>query len=385
MKERIYQIYKKILINTLFLCIICISCSYIAFAEEVSLENTDDIYNENIDINTDETLNEVQSQETNITETMNYVATQPVEDVVFIDSYGNELEVPVGYDGPVMVWNEEVDAPDVVVYRQITAFHDPTEIFNAIEGFVSESENSLTQRQKDILHAAANTPNAPAGYCALWVGTVFGNAGYEVSGNANDLWAQYCTSDNREDLQPGMIVAVQQSNANPSSLGYKYGHVAIYVGNGLVVDSTSTNGNGVKTLNYLDDWLGAYDVFNTGKWGFPPAVQHDMSREEGLSEQLLHVKTTNEGVELIWNQDSHADGYLVYKDRTIIANIHENLENEYLDTDVLSDIPYTYTVISYSAKPSSIIGETSQVSNSECIVLSSNPDVQTESQTVLVY
>ena len=65
---------------------------------------------------------------------------------------------------------------------------------------------------------------------------VFINAGLgNVSGNACDMYASYCTSSNRANLKPGMIIAV--SSHPYTTAGRIYGHVGIYVGNGTVMDN----------------------------------------------------------------------------------------------------------------------------------------------------
>ena len=98
-----------------------------------------------------------------------------------------------------------------------------------------------------VLSACSSTPSPGYGYCAAWVTNVFQNAGVGYfGGNACDMYASWCGSSSRGDLQPGMIIAV--SSHNLDAAGRIYGHVGIYVGNGMMLHCA---GNGVeyKSIN----------------------------------------------------------------------------------------------------------------------------------------
>jgi len=145
-----------------------------------------------------------------------------------------------------------------------------------------------------IVNAAYSTPATGAGYCAAWVTQVLKNAGvltyninnlrpsyysYAVTSgladswysdstgfNANDYWAYVCYSSDVNDLQPGMIVATRSSY---TYLGRQFGHVGIYVGDGLVVSSVGY----IETLN-LDEWNNRYNNTGAGSsiaWGYLPS------------------------------------------------------------------------------------------------------------------
>ena len=78
------------------------------------------------------------------------------------------------------------------------------------------------------------------------------NAGYGfVSGNANDMYAEFCFSSNRAELKPGMAVAV--STHPHSSAGRIYGHIGMYVGNNTVMDNI-----GYIRTTTLDEWCSYY-------------------------------------------------------------------------------------------------------------------------------
>ncbi len=119
-----------------------------------------------------------------------------------------------------------------------------------------------SQAQRRIVDAARSVPSPGAGYCAMWVSQVYQAAGLGyVSGNACDQYAQWCTSTNLDELKVGMIVAVP---SHPhTAAGSVYGHVGVYVGDGLVMHNTGT----IDTTNILQ-WVGYYGATQTPRWGF---------------------------------------------------------------------------------------------------------------------
>ena len=66
-----------------------------------------------------------------------------------------------------------------------------------------------------------------------------------------------------------MIVAVPKVIPNGTALSRVYGHVGIYVGDGMVMHSTE----GSVHTDTLDNWLGIYARGATAKWGFPTGVE----------------------------------------------------------------------------------------------------------------
>ena len=96
----------------------------------------------------------------------------------------------------------------------------------------------------------------------MWVSQVFSNAGYGyASGNACDMYNSWCTSSNRGDLKPGMIVAVS-SHAHTSA-GRIYGHIGIYVGGGVMMDNVGY----IRTIN-VNEWISYYGTTVTPRWGW---------------------------------------------------------------------------------------------------------------------
>ncbi len=114
------------------------------------------------------------------------------------------------------------------------------------------TSDNYTSKGSAIVAAASTVPSPGYGLCAMWVSQVYQAAlGYYPGGNANNMYAR-CTTSNKANLEPGMIVAV--STHPHSQAGSIYGHVGIYVGNGLVMDNIGY----IRTIG-LDDWISYYD------------------------------------------------------------------------------------------------------------------------------
>lgn len=116
--------------------------------------------------------------------------------------------------------------------------------------------------QQRIVDSAYSTPSPGAGLCAWWVSDVFTNAGFgTVWGNADDMYAAYCTSSNKANLKVGMIIAVP---SHPhTSAGAIYGHVGIYVGNNTVRDNIGY----IRDID-VDEWIAFYGPTTTPRWGW---------------------------------------------------------------------------------------------------------------------
>lgn len=120
---------------------------------------------------------------------------------------------------------------------------------------------NLSDKEKALVLAAYRTPTAGGGYCAAWISNVYVNAGYpRPGGNANDQYYWYCDSSDLSELRPGMMVAVPTHNHTQA--GKKYGHVGIYVGNGIIRENI-----GIVKDTKLSDWIAYYG--SSAKWGFP--------------------------------------------------------------------------------------------------------------------
>ncbi len=125
-----------------------------------------------------------------------------------------------------------------------------------------QSLSSASSRQKRIASIAWAEPTTPYGWCAMWVHNVFEEYGIDdVYGNACDLYYDYCTSSDPLKLKVGMIVAVSRHPGTPG--GQVYGHIGIYVGDGVVLDSA-----GEVRVWCAEDWSDSYDGWVPAKWGW---------------------------------------------------------------------------------------------------------------------
>lgn len=121
---------------------------------------------------------------------------------------------------------------------------------------------SASEKGAAIVAAASRVGSPGAGLCAMWVSMVYQAAGLGYpGGNANNMYWNYCTSSNKSDLQPGMIVAV--STHSSTSAGRIYGHVGIYVGGGMVKENV-----GYINTQSLDSWIASYGDLVTPRWGW---------------------------------------------------------------------------------------------------------------------
>lgn len=85
-----------------------------------------------------------------------------------------------------------------------------------------DTEDTVTETQAEIYMYAINQPTTARGYCASWVNNVFNHMLEErISGNACNLYYNYCTSDDIEELDVGMIVTVPCSSSGTVA-GYIY-------------------------------------------------------------------------------------------------------------------------------------------------------------------
>ena len=142
-------------------------------------------------------------------------------------------------------------------------------------GGSGEEYEHATDTQKKIVDCCYKTPAAGQGLCATWVYDVFVKAGFiGIGGNANDMWANYCYTNDTTKLEVGMIIAVLHSGATGDS--WLYGHVGIYIGDDRVMHSTGA----AVEVTPLEDWIAVFDPFNTVKWGFPPAVKTIVEQEQ---------------------------------------------------------------------------------------------------------
>ena len=126
----------------------------------------------------------------------------------------------------------------------------------------SFSDGATTGSQQRVIAACKSTGSPGGGLCAMWVSMVFSNAGFSYAGgNANDMYNAWTTSSNRADLKPGMIVAV--STHSHTSAGRIYGHIGIYIGDGIMMDNIGY----IRTIS-VNEWVNFYSTTVTPRWGW---------------------------------------------------------------------------------------------------------------------
>lgn len=116
--------------------------------------------------------------------------------------------------------------------------------------------------QKNIVYACRTVPSPGAGLCATWVSNVYEAAGVpQHGGNGNSMLAGNATSTDWANIKVGQIVSAQ---ASPTRAGQVYGHVAIYVGDGMVMDNVGR----IRTVP-LSEWVSEYSRYGWVVYGWP--------------------------------------------------------------------------------------------------------------------
>ena len=134
-------------------------------------------------------------------------------------------------------------------------------IFNDFS-FSFKEEKSFSEKSQKIIESAGVVGSPGGGLCAQWISEVFDNAGLGYpGGNANDMFYNWCTTSDRNKLEPGMIIAVPSHTH--TSAGQIYGHVGIYMGNGMVRDNVGY----IRDIS-LDEWIDYYSTTYTPQWGW---------------------------------------------------------------------------------------------------------------------
>lgn len=141
---------------------------------------------------------------------------------------------------------------------------------SGVSGSSSSNTNdtsNLSGSASKVIAACHRVPSPGGGLCAMWVSQVFYSAGFSyASGNANDMYNAWCTSSNRANLKPGMIIAV--SSHPYTTAGRIYGHIGIYVGNNTVMDNI-----GYIRTTTVDAWVSYYGAIVTPRWGWLMGIQ----------------------------------------------------------------------------------------------------------------
>lgn len=134
--------------------------------------------------------------------------------------------------------------------------------FNAAGAWVEPERSAHTSSQSQIVGRCYNVPSPGVGLCSEWVSEVFYPVlGSYPNGDACDMFWNWCHSRDISQLKVGMIVAVPIHTH--TNAGARWGHIAIYVGNGMVMDNIGY----IRTTS-LAWWLNYYHTTATPQWGW---------------------------------------------------------------------------------------------------------------------
>ena len=135
-----------------------------------------------------------------------------------------------------------------------------------------EEYGSASPRQRAVADSARSTPTPGVGWCAMWVSQVLQGAGEPaLHGDARDIFRAWCNSSDRSELKVGMVVGEDTSSY--------YGHVGIYVGDGVIASSESdyAAGKGVIVFRPIDEWIAVFGADGPVRWGWANGI--DLSKE----------------------------------------------------------------------------------------------------------
>lgn len=121
----------------------------------------------------------------------------------------------------------------------------------------------LAERVASIAKNNQGTQPCLSGYCAKWVSGIYQAAGLGYpGGHAIDYWNRWHTSGSRssENIPVGAVVV---GSGSGSELGNRYGHVGVYLGNGMVADNI-----GYHRVTTLENWIAYNDGTCQGCTGF---------------------------------------------------------------------------------------------------------------------
>lgn len=176
-----------------------------------------------------------------------------------------------------------------------------TEITNA------EGQEMVVDVSEAIVNAAKTTPSVGTGLCLRWVNVTYQNAGLGACAGAcaRESYENNVVSDSRDNIPVGAAVYGSGSgNGN-------YGHVGIYIGNGLVMDNVN---NKVLTQT-LDEWIAWQEkkagITTNGKhvkgylgWGWPDGVNRtpELGSISSTSSSSSNGKTTYYAKVATWKE-----------------------------------------------------------------------------------
>lgn len=131
---------------------------------------------------------------------------------------------------------------------------------------IQEQLTAKREKGQRIVSATYEIASPGADLCAAWVSLCYQRAGLGYpSGDADDMYWNFCHSSNRDELVSGMIIAVP-SHTQSGYAGLRYGHVGIIIerdGQWYVRDNI-----GYVNECSLDEWIAFYGTTYTPQWGF---------------------------------------------------------------------------------------------------------------------
>lgn len=149
----------------------------------------------------------------------------------------------------------------------------------AIRGFEQNQRPQqlmdASEPQRNLVACAYATPWAGPNSCAEWVEEVFARLGFGVvSGHAYELCRAYCSRTELSQLKVGMVVGVEHLPYTAN--GLTYGHVGLYLGDGVIRDCADS---GLRSAP-LEAWLSVYGVMDDPRWGWLGGIDLSLVRQE---------------------------------------------------------------------------------------------------------
>ena len=198
--------------------------------------------------------------------------------MVFISTPIYASSLPEALNAQVTIEHTQEENNDTLVYFVNTvhevAEEQLAEIKAETQQVAAEVERvrictEQTQRAQPIVDATYTTPTTGSGWCASWVSHCYSTAGFSgISGNACDMYWKYCSSSNRDEIIPGMVIAVPSHTG--TYLGTRYGHIGIIVAH----DGQYWVRHNVGPIEEvsLDEWIAEYGTTYEPKWGFATQI-----------------------------------------------------------------------------------------------------------------
>jgi len=173
-------------------------------------------------------------------------------------------------DAELLAQAEEAERQRKAQEEAATSGDTWEDVNGGAESSADSSEGSgeaITGSAKSVVDACKSVESPGEGLCAMWVSLVFDEAGFGYySGNACDMCSSYCTSSDKSQIKPGMIVAV--TSHSHTEAGSIYGHIGIYIGDGKLMDNV-----GEIRTETLDEWIDYYGTTVTPMWGWLGGVE----------------------------------------------------------------------------------------------------------------